>query len=254
MNNLIQEAGELIKSAKHLTVFTGAGISVESGIPPFRGESGIWNKYDPSVLELHRYLYNPEEVWPVIKQMFFDFFVEAKPNEAHQVIAKWESTGLVKAVITQNIDNLHQIAGSKEVIEFHGNSNYFICTDDHSHIFPVADIDFSLSFPKCPECGELTKPSFIFFGEQIPTDAFRNSEFHSRKTDVMLVVGSTGEVVPAANVPWNAKREGAKIIEINPENSSFTNSITDIHLKGKAAVILKELDLSIYGKTTQTFA
>jgi NAD-dependent deacetylase len=245
MSSLLDEATWFIKNAKHLTVFTGAGISVESGIPPFRGESGIWDKYDPSILELSRYLYSPQEVWPVIKQLFFDFFTDAKPNEAHKVIAKWESAGIVKAVITQNIDNLHQAAGSKEVIEFHGNSNFFECTSDKNHLFPVKDIDFNKRIPECPECGQLTKPSFIFFGEQIPVKAYRKSEFHARESDVMIVIGSTGEVIPAANVPWDAKRRGAKIIEINPENSAFTKAITDLYLTGKASDILKELDLRL---------
>ena len=245
MNNEIDKAADLIRNARHLTVFTGAGISVESGIPPFRGESGIWNKYDPSILDLQRYLYNPEEVWPVIKQLFFDFFTNAKPNETHQVIAKWEQRNLVKAIITQNIDNLHQLAGSENVIEFHGNSNYFICTDNLSHKSKLSKIDFNAPYPKCPQCGSLAKPSFIFFGEPIPIDAFRDSEFHASKTDVMIVIGSTGEVVPAANVPWLAKRNGATIIEINPESSAFTHNITDIHLKEKASIVLSNIDAKL---------
>jgi len=242
MNNEIKAASERIKSAQHLTVFTGAGISVESGIPPFRGESGLWNKYDPSILDLNRYLYSPEEVWPVIKQLFYDFFSNATPNDAHRIIAKWESAKIVKAIITQNIDNLHQSAGSKEVIEFHGNSNYFTCTENSSHLFATGEINFNNSFPKCPKCGHLVKPSFIFFGEQIPSEAFTASSFQATKTDVMIVIGSTGEVVPAANVPWEAKRNGAYIIEINPDISTFTHSITDLHIKEKASKALSQID------------
>jgi NAD-dependent deacetylase len=238
----VQHATELIRNARHLTIFTGAGISVESGIPPFRGESGIWNKYDPSILELHRYLYSPEQVWPVIRELFYDFFTNAKPNMAHNVLAKWEARGIVKAIITQNIDNLHQLAGSKNVIEFHGNSNYFICIRHASHISKLNEIEFNDTFPKCPQCGSLTKPSFIFFGEQIPKEAFSQSEKHAAKSDLMIIIGSTGEVIPAANVPWQAKRGGAKIIEINPDNSTFTNSITDLHIKEKASKALELLD------------
>lgn len=245
MINEIRQAAELIRNAKHLTVFTGAGISIESGIPPFRGESGIWNKYDPSILELHRYLSAPEEVWPVIREIFFNFFTNAKPNEAHNILAKWENKGIVKAIITQNIDNLHQLAGNKVVIEFHGNSNYFICVEDASHISELNEIDFDVSYPTCPKCGHLTKPSFIFFGEQIPVVAFKESDFHARKTDVMIIIGSTGEVIPAANVPWNAKRSGAKIIEVNPESSAFTNTITDLYLNGKAFDVLKLVDQNL---------
>jgi NAD-dependent deacetylase len=242
MSDDLKTAAERIKNAQYLTVFTGAGISVESGIPPFRGESGLWNKYDPSILDLTRYLYSPEEVWPVIKQLFYDFFTNAEPNGAHRILAKWEKSKVVKAIITQNIDNLHQAAGSREVIEFHGNSNYFICSKNSDHFFKTNEIDFNNHYPKCPKCNSLVKPSFVFFGEQIPMKAFSDSNHHASKTDLMLVIGSTGEVVPAANVPWYAKRNGAFIIEINPDNSTFTQSITDIHIKEKASKALLEID------------
>ena len=105
--NIIREAARLIRSAKHLTAFTGAGISVESGIPPFRGEGGLWTRYDPRLLELSYFLKHPEISWPVLKEVFYDHFGAARPDRAHEVLAAWEARGLLKAVITQNVDNLH---------------------------------------------------------------------------------------------------------------------------------------------------
>ena len=128
MQEKIERAAKIIKNSKHLTVFTGAGISVESGIPPFRGSEGLWSKYDPEVLELDYFHRNPDVSWKIIKEIFYDFFGKAKPNDSHFGISKLEDLGIVKTIITQNIDNLHQEAGSKNVIEFHGNSKVLICT------------------------------------------------------------------------------------------------------------------------------
>lgn len=112
-NERIQQAAALIRSAGYLTAFTGAGISVESGIPPFRGPGGLWGKYDPRTLELDYFLAHPEKAWPVIKDIFYDNFGKAKPNRAHEVLAAWEARGVLKCLITQNIDNLRNIAGSR---------------------------------------------------------------------------------------------------------------------------------------------
>jgi len=225
-----------------MVAFTGAGISVESGIPPFRGDDGIWSKYDPAILELSTYLEKPETVWPVIRELFFKYFGTAKPNNAHIALASMEQKGLLKGIITQNIDNLHQEAGSTDVAEFHGNSKTFICTHNASHVVSVNEVDFDRDYPHCPQCNHLTKPSFIFFGEAIPREAFIKSEKHAQECDVMLIVGSTGEVVPASNIPWMAKRNGATIIEVNPQPTTFTYNISDITLKGKAGEVLVQLD------------
>ena len=121
-------AAEWIAKSKHLSAFTGAGISVESGIPAFRGEDGIWNEYDPDILDINNYLSNPKETWPVIRKLFYQYFKEAIPNEAHRMLSSLESRGFLKSIITQNIDNMHQEAGSINVIEYHGNSNWMVCT------------------------------------------------------------------------------------------------------------------------------
>ena len=234
------KAAQLMRTAENLTVFTGAGVSVESGIPPFRGSSGLWQKYDPQVLDLGYFYQNPLDSWRVIREIFYDFFGKAKPNAAHLALAKLEEMGLLRCIITQNIDNLHQEAGNTIIHEFHGNSQVLRCTQCEQH-FPAGEIDLAVLPPKCPLCGELLKPDFIFFGEAIPMDAFHLSQEAARIADVFVIIGSTGEVMPANQIPVIAKQSGAKIIEINPEPSHYTNSITDVYLGGKAGEIMPRL-------------
>jgi NAD-dependent deacetylase len=240
MNKNIIEAAELLKKAKFATAFTGAGISVESGIPPFRGENGLWSKYDPKVLDINYFHTNTKDAWKVIRELFYDFFGKAKPNSAHTTLAEMEKMGIIKALITQNIDNLHQKAGSKEVYEYHGTAQTMVCikcgTKYHS-----ADIDLSNLPPLCKGCNGVLKPDFIFFGEGIPPEAAQKSAYASQKSDVFLIIGTTGEVMPASMLPQTAKQNGAKIIEVNVESSNYTNHITDIFLQGKAGEILPEL-------------
>ncbi len=236
----LQLAAEWIKKGKYVTAFTGAGISVESGIPAFRGEDGIWNKYDPDILELNNYLANPDETWPVIRELFYEFFQEANPNAAHQLLAKLESRSILKAVITQNIDNMHQSAGSKNVIEYHGNSNWVVCTECGERT-EVDMLTLTEEVPRCKKDQALLKPDFVFFGEAIPERAVQRSIAEATKTDVMIMIGTTGEVMPANMLPRMAKNSGARIIEINTERTVYTNDITDIFLRGKAGEVSEEL-------------
>ncbi len=240
MELLIKESAEIIKQSKSTIAFTGAGISVESGIPPFRGENGLWNKYDPRVLDLSYFKDNAAECWVYIREIFYDFFADATPNKAHEVLAEMEKRGLLQAVVTQNIDNLHHEAGSQVVHEFHGNSKKLKCPKCE-HIFEVAEIDFKSLPPRCGKDGEVLKPDFIFFGEGIPHEAYSNSFEAAERAEVCLIIGSTGEVTPASFVPRTAKQSGATIIEINPDETAFTHQITDIHLKGKASEVLAKL-------------
>ena len=230
-----QEAAQIIKNASHVTAFTGAGISVESGIPPFRGENGLWNQYDPIFLDIRYFQAKPLESWKLIKEIFYDFFGKARPNAAHQGLATLEERGLLSAIITQNIDNLHQDAGSKEIYEFHGTSHTLICSACQ-HKYPAAEFDLNLLPPLCPNCSEILKPDFIFFGEAIPEPAMSLSLRETEKADVFLLIGTTGEIMPASQLPILAKKKGAKIIEINIAPSNYTNQITDIFIQEKATV------------------
>ncbi len=241
----VKKATELISNSNKIISFTGAGISVESGIPTFRGKNGLWSRFDPSFLELSFFYSNPEKSWKLIKDIFYEYFGKAEPNDAHYFLARLEEKGKLIGVITQNIDNLHQEAGSKNVIEYHGNSKYLVCincgeryrfTQERIEIIP----------PLCDKCKGVLKPDFIFFGESIPLKAVSETERLLDEGDLLIVIGTTGEVYPAGLIPVEAKNKGMPVIEINPEASSIT-PYADVFLKMKATeaakVLCKELGL-----------
>ncbi len=240
MDNAMRAAVAAIKNSQHTTAFTGAGISVESGIPPFRGPGGLWAKYDPKFLEIDYFMSHAEESWQVIKTLFYDFFGKVKPNSAHTTLARLEEEGLLKAVITQNIDNLHQEAGSRNVIEYHGNYRNLVCPKCGRR-FDADDSLLEHLPPLCKVDGHFLKPDFVFFGEPIPEAASTASFREASKARVFLLVGTTGEVMPANMVPRLAKQNGATIIEINTDRSAYTADVTDIFLKGRAGEILPDL-------------
>lgn len=240
MLNNYAAAAQIIKNAKHVTAFTGAGISVESGIPPFRGENGLWNEYNPVFLDIRYFEAKPRESWLLIKEIFYDFFGKAQSNAAHLGIAQLEKDGYVKATITQNIDNLHQDAGSVQVYEYHGSSRDLVCLSCGWKT-PASNLDLNLLPPLCSQCSEVLKPDFIFFGEAIPEPAMSLSFKEAEQADVFLIVGTTGEIMPAAQLPRIAKRNGAKIIEINIAPSAYTSQITDVFLQDKATVAMTKL-------------
>jgi NAD-dependent deacetylase len=242
--SIIQAAG-LIANASHLVAFTGAGISVESGIPPFRGEEGIWSKYDPSTLEIDNFNSDPCGSWKVISEIFYQFFQVAEPNEAHLFLAKLERKGMLSAVITQNIDNMHQKAGNSEVIEYHGNSQRLVCSECGEH-YDISMVSLDPLPPRCATDRHILKPDFVFFGEGIPPVAARRSVEEVSMTDLLLIIGTTGEVMPAGMLPSIAKSNGAKVIEINPKPSGYTYAITDIFLQGPAGEIAEQLDSYLF--------
>ncbi|MCD6380588.1 NAD-dependent deacylase [bacterium] len=237
---MIQEAADIIKKANRVTAFTGAGISVESGIPPFRGENGLWSKYDPGFLDISYFHSNPLESWKLIKEIFYDFFGKATPNKAHYGLAEMEKAGFLDAIITQNIDNLHQKSGSRKIFEFHGDSRDLVCVSCGKK-YPVTEIGLDNLPPECTNCGGVLKPDFIFFGEQIPEPARTNSFREAEISDLFILIGTTGEVTPASEIPFIAKENGAKIIEINIAKSSYTDRITNIFLQGKATEMISGL-------------
>ena len=230
VENNLNQAAELMKNSSHTTAFTGAGISVESGIPPFRGENGLWNKIDPIFLDTSYFYKYPDKSWHLIKEIFYEFFGKAKPNDAHYALAELEEKKLLDVIITQNIDNLHQQAGSKDVIEFHGTSRKLACTNCDSQFEASAEL-LTVLPPKCTNCSGILKPDFVFFSEPIPEPARNRSFKEAEIADVFILIGTTGEIQPASMIPMITKRNGTKIIEINIEESNFTNSITDIFLK-----------------------
>ena len=239
-SDVFRTAWEWIRVSRHLTVFTGAGISVESGIPPFRGENGLWNRVDPRMFEIGYFRAHPEEAWGVIASEFYGNFSGAKPNSAHRVLAELESKGVVKTIITQNVDHLHQDAGSMNVLEFHGSFRKLVCLECGARETFSREV-LSRVPHGCRSCGGLLKPDFVFFGEMIPEPTKTLSFAEAHLADLFLVIGSTGEVQPAALIPRMAKMNGARIIEINLEESHFTDSITDCFIQGKASEVARRL-------------
>ena len=238
--DLIKKAASKIKTSSYSFAFTGAGISVESGIPPFRGETGLWSKYDPIVLDINYFKTNPSESWTVIKEIFYDFFGQAKANSAHIGLAKLEKAGMLSSVITQNIDNLHYEAGSTKVYEFHGNSHSLGCLNC-SNKYKIRDLNFNTLPVNCPKCNGLVKPDFVFFGEGIPAYAYEMSMQEASRADLVIIIGTTAEIMPASYIPYDAKQRGAYIIEINPERSKFTDQITDLHIQSKATEAMNSI-------------
>jgi len=245
MQNRIREAADILKRSRFTTAFTGAGISVESGIPPFRGEGGLWSKYDPKMLDIQYFLDDPVGSWAVIKEIFYDFFGGAKPNKAHLALARMEQAGLLGRIITQNIDNLHQESGSRMIFEFHGNSKNLCCTNCQRK-YKAGEISLEHFPPTCRECGGILKPDFVFFGEPIPQLPLAAAYEAATISDVFLIIGTTGEVMPANQIPLMAKENGATIIEVNPKPSNYTANITDIFLRGKAAGVMEKLEKCLF--------
>lgn len=233
-------AATAIRDARRVTAFTGAGVSVESGIPPFRGEGGLWSRYDPVFLEIGHFRAHPRSSWALIKEIFYDYFGAAEPNAAHRGLATLEQQGRLQCVITQNIDNLHQEAGSREVCEFHGTSHELVCEGCGGRR-AAPEVDLSQLPPACPGCGGVLRPAFVFFGEPIPEQAMVRSLAEAQASDLFLVIGTTGEVMPACSIPFLAKRNGATIVEINPRRSSYTAQITDIFLQDAATAAMGRL-------------
>jgi NAD-dependent deacetylase len=234
---LIERAAKDILHSKKTIAFTGAGISVESGIPDFRGAQGLWQKYDPEeYAHIHAFYSNPEKVWLMLKEMF-SLVITAKPNPAHTGLAELEQMGLLSSVVTQNVDGLHQAAGSRNVVEFHGNHNTFTCLKCNEKIEGRSLKPEDLP-ARCPRCSSLLKPDVVFFGEPIPWEAQAVSFKESKSCSTVLVIGTSAMVYPAASIPMMAKESGAKIIEINMEPTPMTDQISDYLIQGSAGEII----------------
>jgi len=236
-HQLIQRAAKDILHSKKTIAFTGAGISVESGIPDFRGAQGLWQKYDPEeYAHIDAFYANPDKVWLMIKDMF-SLIMAAKPNPAHMGLAELERMGLLSSVITQNVDGLHQAAGNTNVIEFHGSHRTLSCLKCSTKIEGTSLTLEDLP-PRCSRCSSLLKPDVVFFGEPIPWEAQIMSFKESKSCKAVLVIGTSAVVYPAATIPITAKERGAIVIEINTEPTPLTNQISDYLICGSAGEII----------------
>ncbi len=234
-----RQAAEALKSASLAIAVTGAGISAESGIPTFRGADGIWEKYPPDeYATIDAYEQNPDKVWKFWCELATTL-ADCKPNPAHYAVAELEQLGRIQAVVTQNVDNLHEAAGSKNVIEYHGNARWLVCPRC-KHRDPLDLSQHSDSPPYC-FCGTLMKPDVVMFGEAIPSNALVESARLAETCQVLLVVGTSAQVYPAARLPVLARQNGAFIIEANIEETDFTAGVTHAFLKGPAGETLPKL-------------
>ncbi len=237
----MDEAVESIERAERISVLTGAGMSVESGIAPFRGEDGLWEEFDPQEMASARaFSEDPKRCWKLFK-LQIEECLESDPHKGHYSLVKLEDHGL-DSIITQNIDGLHQRAGSSEVLEIHGSLEKLVCpscgnrriTKDFLEEIKKGNI------PHC-DCGSILRPDVVLFGESLPQDVLQRAWRKTEESDLMLVIGTSSIVQPAASIPVVGKRTGSKIIEINLEKTPITD-VSDVFLEGKAGQILKEIE------------
>lgn len=237
----IREAAAVLKNARKAFALTGAGASVESGIPDFRSDVGLWTKYPPQEFAtIDAFLANPAKVWGMWRELGGQLGA-ARPNPGHHALAELEAAGRIAAVVTQNIDNLHQEGGSQKVIEYHGNGRRVYCMDCHRRSpLDLAAISALDGPPRCA-CTGLQKPDVVLFGELIPAHAQFEAEALAQTADVVLIVGTSAQVYPAAGLPYTAHQRGALIIECNTEPTDFTDTITTHFLQGPCGQTLPRL-------------
>ena len=245
---LAEEAAALWRRAGCVIALTGAGVSVPSGIPDFRSPGGLWARYDPAeVATIQALRKRPKRVWEFIREAVL-VFGQARPNAAHRALAALEASGRLEAVITQNIDNLHQEAGSRRVIEFHGSGKRFYCMDCRKQFDPAGAASIAAeALPwRCDACSGVIRPDFVFFGEQIPTAALSESLELAGRADLAVIVGTSGEVAPANSIPYQVKAAGGKVVEINLGASSYAG-LPDVVLRAPAEEVLPVLEELLLG-------
>jgi NAD-dependent deacetylase len=237
----LAEAAVMLSRARSAIAFTGAGISVESGIPHFRGEGGLWTKFDPyKVAHIDTFRKDPAQYWTYSLN---HRRTDAQPNPAHRALVELERRGHLRAVVTQNTDGLHQRAGSTQVIELHGSSHGVVCLDCDSR-FPRDQVDRMNREhcpPSCPSCGgRFLKPTVVLFGEALPMPALRDAQALAMTADVVLIVGSSLQVYPAAGIPRLAREHGAELCIVNAEPTPF-DDLAALVIHGKAGEVLPDI-------------
>jgi NAD-dependent deacetylase len=228
-----------LKNASSICVLTGAGISAESGVPTFRGEEGLWKKFRPEELaNFSAFIKNPELVWEWYsyrKKLIRD----VKPNAAHYGLAVLQHHVRSLTLITQNVDNLHARAGSRNVLELHGNIERSYCMQCRAL---ASDEEFQElnGAPRCRQCGGLVRPDVVWFGEMLPAEVFARAESAARQCEMFFSIGTSSVVFPAASLPFIALDHGAFVVEINVESTDLSSRVHET-LRGKAGDILPDL-------------
>lgn len=242
MERLIQEAARRLAKCRQVVVLTGAGVSKESGIPTFReAQEGLWAQYDPMEMATQEgFLRNPSLVWRWYEYRF-GMVEAARPNPGHLAIAALELLLPEVPVVTQNIDGLHQVAGSTDVVELHGSIRRFKCLSERHTGFIRADFSGQADVPpRCPRCGDMLRPEVVWFGENLPLAALTRAFDLAEACDAMLVVGTSGAVQPAASLPFLARRAGAHVIDVNPDRDEIART-SNIFLQGPGGEVLPAL-------------
>jgi NAD-dependent protein deacetylase/lipoamidase len=229
----------LIRSRQPCVALTGAGVSTESGIPDFRSPTGIWAQYDPmEYATIQAFDEDPEKVWSFYA-LRFHALAQAAPNDAHRALAELEGRGLVRAVVTQNIDLLHERAGTRELVEVHGSIRTCICRGCGAtyRLEQVRHLLDGGSAPRCEVCGTILKPNVVMFGELLPFDAIERAYAYAREASLLLVVGSTLEVAPVSLLPWETVRAGGSVAIVNLGPTAFDDQAV-LKVEGKAGEVL----------------
>jgi NAD-dependent deacetylase len=242
----IERLAQLIIESQKVIVFTGAGISTESGIPDFRSPGGIWSRYDPEDFTIQKFLSSPaarKTIWKMSVEG--GLLTEAEPNLAHYAIAELYQLGKLDCVITQNIDNLHQKAGVPEdkVFELHGNVGWVVCLSCRRR-FPMPEvlqkIKEGIEVPDCPDCQGILKPDAVFFGEALPQETLQEAIRRAQNCDLFIVIGSTLVIYPAAYIPTYAGEAGATLAIVNLTPTPFDH-YAEVVIRGKAGEIMSRV-------------
>lgn len=242
LESSIRAAAALLKRSRHAVALSGAGLSAESGIPTYRGANGLWTKFgEPTIDGWEMFCSDPREWWELALERregteFGRAIEMAEPNQGHIAMADLEAMGRLAHVITQNIDNLHQRAGSRSLTEIHGNRAKVRCMNCGNRTL-LANTELDRLPPLCLVCGGILKNDTVMFGEPIPDDALRECYKQSAIADLFLVVGTSAVVYPAADFPVMAKRRGAPLIEINPDETALSD-MADVIVRASAGVAL----------------
>jgi len=245
-NQEYRRAAREIRARGRVVALTGAGISVDSGIPDFRDPGGLWERFDPmEYAHIEAFLKHPEKAWQLLRELHL-LVDRAEPNAGHLGLRRLEEMGFLASVITQNVDGLHQRAGNTEVIEYHGNNRFLVCVHCGRRIGREAmAVAWDGPPPRC-SCGAVLKPDIVLFGEAIPREPQFRAQVAARQCGVMLVVGTSAMVYPASELPETAKNSGALIIEVNVRRTYLTDTVTDIFLQGSATDVFPRLVAALH--------
>lgn len=247
--DIIEAVASGIKNSNHIVAFTGAGISAESGIPTYRGKNGLWSKYNPNLYaNINYFLQDPSYYWNFFREVRYPMIKKVKPNKGHLALAEIEQAGNLKTVLTQNIDGLHQEAGSSSVLELHGTTRIIYCmncSQEYSmdEAFSILETECP---PLCPDCKGNLRPAVVFFGESLNPQILSSAFEEAERCDFLIAVGSSLVVYPAADIPLRAKQKGAQLAIINKERT-LLDYLADYVINEEAGKILSQIDQRLKG-------